>query len=537
MLNDGRMVEIKAGLAVAGAIVLLWYWLADDVPQLRRGKRLRDAALLIVGILSCASWWNFGRFHFEQFIHYHELYHYYLGAKYAPELGFTRLYECTVAAEDEFAHLGPLLERVPVRDLTTNVLGTSAPALAHPERCKEHFTPERWQAFMRDSDYFRRASTWGYWADALNDNGYNATPVWRLPAGLIANQIDEINDASMIILARLDPILLFAAALAVWWAFGWRTLCVALIYFGNNYPARYWWTGGAFLRMDWIAAMVAGMCCMKKQRPALSGFFIAYAALLRIFPGFVAVPLVIKIAIQTWRDRKLSWTTAQKRFVVSAAVTVAVLVPVSAAYSKGFDSWTGFIANSQKHLSTPLTNNMGWRTVLAYDRATRAQVDRDYRAPEPFGRWKWDQNENYRKRKPVFILGLFAFLALVGMAAYRHDDWIALVLGTGVILFAAQLTCYYYIAFLAFAFLWPYLPWSGWALSLLTAVTCWIPMRFLGWDDDRYVAITIAYILFVLAVTAALTQPSSVKLEPSPRTSGTGTRNKRRRGGARGSTR
>ena len=48
------------------------------------------------------SWWNLGRFHFNPFIHYYEFYHYYLGAKYAPELGYTRLYECTVAAEDEY---------------------------------------------------------------------------------------------------------------------------------------------------------------------------------------------------------------------------------------------------------------------------------------------------------------------------------------------------------------------------------------------------------------------------------------------------
>src|SRR5213076_3083886 len=107
--------------------------------------------------------------------------------KYAPELGYTRIYECTVAAEDELAHLGPRLERIEIRDLTTNILTNTAAVLAHPEHCKDHFTPERWQAFMRDSDYFRRASSWDFWTSALKDNGYNATPVWRIAAGLIAN--------------------------------------------------------------------------------------------------------------------------------------------------------------------------------------------------------------------------------------------------------------------------------------------------------------------------------------------------------------
>jgi hypothetical protein len=536
-LNNDNVVEIKAGLSVAGAIVLLWYWLAEDVPRLRAGRRWRDLSLALIGIASCASWWNFGRFHFDPFIHYHEMYHYYLGAKYAPELGFTRLYECTIAAEDEFAHLGPALERVAVRDLTNNVLGDASAALAHPERCKEHFSPERWQAFMRDSDYFRRASSWHYWSDALNDNGYNATPVWRLVAGVLANRVDEMNDDELKTLADLDPILLFAMMILIWWAFGWRTLCVALIFFGNNYPARYWWTGGAFLRMDWLFAMVAGICCMKRGRPATAGALVAWSALLRIFPGFIAVPLLLKVAIASWRARKLSITTAQRRFIVGAAVTVAVLMPISTAYSGGIECWRGFVANSAKHLSTPLTNNMGWRTVIAYDLRTRAQVDRDGRLREPFSRWKYDQLENFRKRKAVYFIGLVAFLALLGMAAFRHDDWVGLTLGTGLIIFAAQLTSYYFIAFLAFGLLWPYLKWSGWALSLTSAISCWIPLRFLGWDDDRYVAISIVYILFVLAVTGALAHVSSVPPAPCPRTNERGTRSRQRRAASRGSTR
>jgi len=41
----------------------------------------------VLGLLSCFSWWNFGRFPFNPYIPYYEFYHYYLGAKYAPELG------------------------------------------------------------------------------------------------------------------------------------------------------------------------------------------------------------------------------------------------------------------------------------------------------------------------------------------------------------------------------------------------------------------------------------------------------------------
>ena len=536
-LNDDRMVQVKAAIAVVGAILLLWYWLADDVPRLRRWRRLRDGLLIAIGLVSCVSWWNIGRFHFNPFIHYYEFYHYYLGAKYAPELGYTRLYECTVAAEEEYAHLGPRLERAPIRDLTTNVLGSSAEALAHPEKCKEHFTPERWQAFMRDSDYFRRASSWDFWTSGLKDNGYNGTPVWRILGGLLANRVDEMNDASLYHLAYLDPLLLFAMMAMIWWAFGWRTLCVTLLFFGTNYAGRYWWTGGAFLRMDWLFAMIASICFLKKGKPFASGFFIAYSTLLRIFPGFVAAALVLKIVIASVRAKKLAITPAQKRWIAGCAVAFVTLVPIATVYGGGVECWSGFVHNSAKHLQTPLTNNMGWRTVVAYSRSTRAQVDRDYRQQDPFERWKQHQLDNYKSRKLVFVVGLVGFLALLGMAVEKHDDWIALVLGTGLIIFAAQLTCYYFIGWLAFGLLWPYLKWSGWALALVSYLSCQIPLAFLGWDDERYVAISIVYILFALAVTVALARVSGETLAPSPRTIETGKRNKRRKGRGRAATR
>jgi hypothetical protein len=346
-----------------------------------------------------------------------------------------------------------------------------------------------------------------------------------------------MNDDSLFHLAYLDPLLLFAMMGLVWWAFGWRTLCVMLLFFGTNYAGRYWWTGGAYLREDWLFCMMASICFMKKDKPFASGFFIAYATLLRIFPGFVAAALVLKMVVASVRARKLALTPAHKRWIAGAAVAFAVLVPVSMINDGGVESWRGFVANSAKHLQTPLTNNMGWRTVIAYDRGTRAQVDRNYSVTDPFGSWKQHQLDNFHKRKLVYLAGLLGFLLLLGMAVEKHDDWVALVLGTGLIIFAAQLTSYYFIAFIAYGLLWPYLKWSGWALALVSYLSCQIPLAVLGWDDERYVAISIVYILFVLAVTVALARVSGQTLAPSPQKIETGTKNKRRRGRGRGSTR
>lgn len=530
------MVDVKYVLAIAGAVLLAWYALAETVEQARPGKRIRDGLLILVAVLSTGAWWNFGRFHFNPFIHYYEFYHYYLGAKYAPELGYTRLYDCTVAAEDEYAHLGPALERLRIRDLTNNELGTSAMALAHPERCKEHFSPERWQAFMVDSDFFRRASSWQFWSHALEDNGYNATPVWRIAAGMLANG-NSLSDQTLYDLALLDPILLACMGFVLWWAFGWQTLCVALIFFGTNYPARYFWTGGGFLRMDWLFATVASICLMKKGRPFGAGVAIAVATLLRVFPGLLLGAFVVKLAVQSWRAKKIAVTPAQRRFIFGGLAAVALLVPIATWYGGGIDCWRGFVENSKKHVSTPLTNNMGWRTVIAYSRETRAQIDRDIRDFDPFHKWKHDQNENFRAGRIVWLAGIVGFLALLGLAVPRHDDWVALTLGVGLILFSAQLTSYYFIVMLAYATLWPVLRWSGCALAVVCAASCWISAHWLGWDDERYVAISLLYLVFILGVTAAMTRFSSEAPAPSPQKSGTGKRNSRRRGAKRGSTR
>ena len=514
-LDDLRMVQCKAALAAAGALLLFWYWLADQDP---RGRRVRDTLLIVLGIVSCASWWNLGRFHFtgSYIIHYHEFYHYYLGGKYAPELGYTRLYDCTLVAEDEYAHPGPRLAQLTIRDLRTNVLVPAAPVLAHPEDCKQHFSPERWQAFMRDAHFFWTGVSWAKMSDILQDHGYNATPVWRLLGGFLANRVGELTPTTALRLALIDPVLLLAMMLAIAWAFGWRTLCVALLFFGTNFPARYLWTGGAYLRMDWLLATIAGICLMKRERPFSAGLAIGYATLLRIFPGFLVAALILKILVASVRARHLVFTTAQRRFLAGAALAIAVLVPLSSVYT-GHDSWRGFIANSRKHLATPLTNNMGWHTVVAWRPSTQEYLLHDPHALDPYARWGQAQRDNFHAMRLVFLAGLVAYLVLLGAAVEPHEDWVALVLGVGLILFAAQLTCYYFIVFLGFALLWPGLPRSGTALALLSFATCEFGLAFPGWDDC-YFAISVTYVAFVLALTAAVawTARQRAKTQPGP---------------------
>ena len=39
---------------------------------------------------------------------------------------------------------------------------------------------------------------------------------------------------------------------------------LALLVFSTNFPSRFYWTGGAFLRWDWLFWMIASACLLKK---------------------------------------------------------------------------------------------------------------------------------------------------------------------------------------------------------------------------------------------------------------------------------
>src|SRR5262249_8227508 len=160
---------------------------------------------------------------------------------------------------------------------------TSADTLAKPQRCRERFTDARWAAFTRDVSFFRARMAPAYWDKILVDHGYNATPVWTM-TGAALSRLGPASQAQLYLLSLLDPLYLLGALALIHWGFGWRVLAVALLVFATNFPSRFYWTGGSFLRWDWLFYLVAAIVCLKRQRPALAGACLGYAALLRVFP-------------------------------------------------------------------------------------------------------------------------------------------------------------------------------------------------------------------------------------------------------------
>jgi len=338
------------------------------------------------------------------------------------------------------------------------------------------------------------------WAGAQRDHGYNGTPVWGI-AGTLLTNLAPASATSMWMLALLDPLLLLTMWVFVYRAFGWRAMCVAMLWWGTNYPARYWWVGGSLLRQDWLAATIIGICLVKRGRMASGGAALTYASLLRIFPGFVVLGLVLKVVVGLWRRRSLDLEPAHRRFALGCLATLVLATLTSMAVAGQAGIWGDFVRNSRVHLSTPLTNNVGLQTLLSYRHDVRAQRTHRPEMQDPFAQWKLDRQRVFEGRRFLFVGLLAAFALILGRVAERQEDWVALILGIGLIPFATEITCYYYSVLLGFGLLWEVRREKIGALLCGLSLVTYLCSYASDWYDEVFAAISLATLVFVVWVT------------------------------------
>ena len=463
--------------------------------------KVRRGILAVLGLVAFLTYFNFGAFHFPNFIHGWDTFHYYIGSKYSRELSYDRLYECVAVADSELPELRSRVEKRKLTNLRTNILETTAEILAHPDRCKEHFTAERWQSFQRDLAYFRTLETARRWDDAQTDHGYNGTPVWNIAGSLLSN-LAPASRSQILFLNSLDSVFLSAGCLMIAWAFGWRVLAIALLIFATNFPSRFYWTGGAFLRWDWLFWMTASPCLLKKGRPVAAGLTLAYSSLLRIFPIFLFVAPVLAAVYHLVRHRKLH--PIYMRFFIGAGLGAALLIPTGMAMVGRASVYQDFVRNTMKHSGTALTNNMGLRTVVAYRPSEVGRKMQREGAIDPWANWKQARLDSFRQAKPVYFIVVAAFLVLLGFAVRQTEPWVAVALSATFIPFGAELTCYYYSFLIVVALLCVKSERLAQWLLLLTAFTqfvAWAPVKGMAtWLDEQYTLMSVATIIAFIAI-------------------------------------
>jgi hypothetical protein len=397
-----------------------------------------DKALLGVAVVSVAAWTNFGTFHGGGRIPHHwEQFHYFLGSKYFAELGYDGIYVASMGAEMQSFPGRPFQPWL--RDLRTNEVVSTMSLEAFGESVHRRFTPERWAAFKVDNAFFVQLDP-EYLARIRTDHGYNPTPAWTFVAQVLSSALVATPGVSLY-LALVDVVLLVLAFVVFFRAFGRRIGVLALIVYCTGYGWRYWWTGGAFLRQDWFAAVLVGFAMLETKRYRAAGALFAYATLVRVFPLMFVVGLVAQGVRDRLQGRDTTWL---RRVVCGFALAAVLLVGAGSLTGRGAAGWTEFAANLQKHSKSWLTNNVGLRNPLLYDGDTYHRRLVDWSLPEPWTHWQTHMDARMERfRWPLLIAaGVLGLLALA--AALRGPPAVGAAVGPALVFAASALTCYYW---------------------------------------------------------------------------------------------
>jgi hypothetical protein len=506
----------------------------------RRGKALQESteraaltALLLVGAL---AWSNFLTFHGSREVHLWDFMHYYMGSKYFSENDYRWLYHCALLAELDDGRLEEVKRRK-YRNLKDNRLGPHGLIVGEAEEvCRARFSDARWQAFRQDLRVFRDLMSPGWFKGAFEDHGYNASPAWNMIGTLLSNwrwedhllppelvnspanlrgknaaQVKAIRlrfhqDRERLYreiqwLARIDAALYAGIFGMIIWAFGLRGGALAIMMWSIGHPWAYYWTGGSFGRVPWLFTAVASLCLMKKGYNAFAGAGIAWSFLLRAFPAVLAGGVGLKVLWNAARERRVD--PAHLRLLAGALAATAVIAPLSMSASGGFEAYTGFVSNSLKHRSTPLTNHMGLQTIVSYDPRYSARHMKDP-SDDPFAKWKKMRRTLLDERTLlVGALGL-GMLFLLGYAVREMENWEASSLSTLLIFGLFELTGYYTCFLILLA------PFCTRRISYVVAlmgmaIGTQLAALSTGWEDERAVlqsVLILGLLLFILGSEA-----------------------------------
>lgn len=412
-------------------------WRQRGACRLPAGKA--GGALGLAAAVAVAAWFNFGAFHGAGFVHYWEQFHYFLGSKYFPEVGYDGLYVASIAAQLESS---PGLQVQPFfRDLRSNTVVPTYACPEHEAEVRSRFSVPRWRAFVEDNQHFLESTSADYIRQIRTDHGYNPTPTWTFVARM-ADRSLPANRANLELLGALDPLLLALMFVVVFRTYGSFVGCSALLIFGLGYPWRFDWVGGAFLRQDWLAAVVVGICMLKRERFALAGALFAYATMVRIFPALFLFGLAVVAVRGVVRRQSLRWAA---RLALGFVLSTAVCLAVGCLAGRGPGAWAEFARNLAKHQRTWLTNNVGSKNLVLYGPETVSRSLVNWTIPEPWSLWQVHMDRLQRERGVAIVAVVLIMLVFVSVAAWRSPPDEAAVLGLAAIFAALLLTCYYWI--------------------------------------------------------------------------------------------
>jgi len=328
-------------------------------------------SMLLLGVLayfSIGNYYDWGNWRYSAYVNAYEFYHYYIGAKYSPEVGYFGMYEASIVADQMDPASKGIFNGTQIRNLHTGRKESHLEALKRSDEIKAQFTDARWQEFLMDIRWFKDHLTGSRFSGMIGDKGYNATPVWTMIVGGGLSEMISTTDKApwfidypmtayrntmdwifreppgepnkplypglrtepngepngMLFLALIDQMMIIAALIAVAWAFGPRAALLMIIVLGTSYVMKFSHMKGAYLRTDFCMALILGICMMKKDRYGWAGVFLAYAFLSRVFPAVFFFGAGAKLAWHTLPLVPAFLSNAWKRMPVLAGLALAL---------------------------------------------------------------------------------------------------------------------------------------------------------------------------------------------------------------------
>lgn len=417
--------------------------LALGVLSRRRGRRLGQAVTAGLVVVAALSLMDYTASHvrYQRYFNPYEFFHYYLGTRYAPELGYYDLYNGVVAAEREMGR--PSVTKV--RDLESGKHVPIDAALKEAPRVKGRFSTERWEEFRRDVQYFRSKVSTSLWEKMLEDKGYNATPVWTMVGGSLANAVPTTSERGLQGLALVDAGLWVAAFSLVGWAFGPRPLLLVVIMLGTHYVMSHAHMKASFLRVDWICCLLGAMAFLKKGWHRAAGALVACAGLSRVFPFIFAFGPAVALVAGLARARRAGpggLAPTQKAeirdaayFLGSLALTTTALLAASVP-ATSIEYWREFLGKIGHHAGSFTAWRIGFIYVFSMawdgDAIGGLSIERYFKL---FG---W-----------LYVLIQVGVLAVATALVLRlREAWERLAFGFVLMFFLTGPTYYYYVVLL-----------------------------------------------------------------------------------------
>jgi hypothetical protein len=400
-----RWPKAKRGLLIAfGAVALLSSVLTVDVSLRRHFGTPRQV-----------STWNF--------------FHYYLGGKYFAEVGYDGLYiEALKADQLGKKHFKAVSQ---YRDMKTYRMKSASKVRKAPPR--EAWTKERWKEFRRDVASIGRLENRRFWNMPLRDRGYNPPPGWTLLGGSLCKLLDPRSPLQSGILMWVDPALMLLAFLFSARTYGFVRSAVVLsglaLWIGTH---RLF--GGKVVQYDWLAAVWASMCCVRREQWGSAGALAAYATSVRIFPGALMLGPAAVAAWYVVRERR--WPAHFTRFFGAGVLTLGLLVAVSGVASgRGLGSWKEFVEKNSihqhEHKFSETRIGIPFLSTTSVESGISSSVSRGTR------------EENYHANAGLRIAAQLLLVGLVVAAARRIDLHDAMILSLALI-FALAVSSRYY---------------------------------------------------------------------------------------------